>query len=77
MNVALRRARKDAKLTQEQLAAKSGVDQTSISRIEVTSSQPSEDTKKRLAEALGVDVSDIFPLPAIAPAQSLTSAVNP
>lgn len=61
MNVALRTARKNAKFTQERLADVSGVDQTTISRIEVTSSQPSGDTKARLAAALNVSVEQLFP----------------
>jgi len=54
MSVTLREARKRAGLTQEQLANKSGVDQTSISRLETTHSQPTDETRERLAKALGI-----------------------
>lgn len=41
-------------LTQEELAAKSGVDQTYISLIERFLRNPSDDIKRRLAKALGI-----------------------
>jgi len=41
-------------MTQEQLAAKSGVDQTYISLVERLKRNPSDDIKKRLARALGI-----------------------
>jgi transcriptional regulator with XRE-family HTH domain len=51
----LREARRRAKLTQEQLAAKSSVDQTTISSLETgRHSNPTLDTVERLAKALGI-----------------------
>jgi len=51
----LRAARERANLTQEQLAAKSGVDQRAISKLELVVTNPSFDTAVRLADALDVD----------------------
>lgn len=48
------RERKKPPMTQEELAAKSRVDQTYISLIERLLRVPSDDIKKRLAKALGV-----------------------
>ena len=47
------------RLTQAQLAATVGVDQSLISRIELGSVSCSIDTTVRLAEALGLGLSDI------------------
>lgn len=41
-------------MTQDDLAAKSGVDQTHVSSIEIGRRLPSDDVKKRLAKALGI-----------------------
>lgn len=41
-------------LTQEELAARSGVDQTYISLIERCLRNPSDDIKRKLAKALGI-----------------------
>lgn len=48
------RERKRPPMTQEQLADKSGVDQTYISLIERLLRVPSDDIKQRLAKALGI-----------------------
>lgn len=54
--ITLREARKRAKLTQVQLAAKSGIPQTNISKIELgTIVSPSFDTVVHLAAALDID----------------------
>ncbi|HUY74525.1 MAG TPA: helix-turn-helix transcriptional regulator [Candidatus Dormibacteraeota bacterium] len=47
--------RRDLKLTQENLAARSGVAQTEISRIERGRKSPTMDTFSRLASALAID----------------------
>lgn len=53
--VTLRAARKRAGLTQDELAAKSGIDQTTISSLETyRHTNPTPETKERLAEALGI-----------------------
>ena len=55
----VRLARAELGLTQAQLAATVGVDQSLISRIELGSVSCSIDTTVRLAEALGLGLSDI------------------
>jgi transcriptional regulator with XRE-family HTH domain len=59
MPTTLRQARLRRKLTQDDLAAKSGVDQTHISSIEIGRRVPSDDVKERLAKALGIAPSRI------------------
>lgn len=54
MTTTLREARRKKRMTQDDLAAKSGVDQTHISSIEIGRRTPSDDVKKRLAKALGI-----------------------
>jgi transcriptional regulator with XRE-family HTH domain len=56
----LRLMRKRARLTQEQLAEKVGVEQGYISRIERGKQSPSLDVTYRLAAALGVNPGDLF-----------------
>jgi transcriptional regulator with XRE-family HTH domain len=50
----LRDARKKRGMTQDDLAAASGVDQTMISSVEIGRRSPSDDVKTRLAKALGI-----------------------
>lgn len=54
--ILLRDARRGRKWTQERLAAESGIDQTTISRLEKAHSNPNptEATKNALAKALGI-----------------------
>lgn len=59
MSETLRAARLRRKLTQDDLAAKTGIDQTHISSIEIGRRYPSEDTVKRLAKALRVTPSSL------------------
>jgi transcriptional regulator with XRE-family HTH domain len=47
-------ARRNAGLTQTQLAAKTGIDQNDISRIETGEANPSLSTLKRLAAGMGM-----------------------
>ena len=54
MTTTLREARRRRKFTQDELAAKSGVDQTHISSIETGRRIPSDDVTERLAKALGI-----------------------
>jgi DNA-binding XRE family transcriptional regulator len=53
----LRRARG---LTQQQLADNAGVSRASVARIEGESATPDLSTLAKLAEALGVEVGDLF-----------------
>ena len=55
----LAEARKGRKLTQTQLAARLGVPQSQISRIERSPDQTTLRTLKRIAKALGVDVKNL------------------
>lgn len=54
-HIHIRAARTRAKLTQEQLAEKSGIDQRVISSLETRVSNPSWLTALAVAEALDVD----------------------
>jgi transcriptional regulator with XRE-family HTH domain len=56
----LRRARERAELTQEQVAERSGVHATEVSRIEGGKRDPKVSTVQRLAEAIGVTASDLL-----------------
>ena len=59
----LRTARTKAGLTQEELAEKSGVEQTTISNLETGRVQsPQWDTVAKLADALGLDPYKLFPI---------------
>lgn len=53
------REQHDPPMTQEQLAERSGVDQTYISLIERLLRNPSDDIKARLATALGISPSSL------------------
>lgn len=56
----IKMARKNAKFTQIELAAKSGVSNSQISNIELGHSIASIDTAKKLAKALGVEFEEIL-----------------
>jgi len=56
----LREMRKRALLTQQQLAAKSGVGITTIVRIERNQVEPQARTIRKLAEALGVEAHELL-----------------
>ena len=56
----LRRTRKQALLTQQQLADKSGVGITTIVRIERNQVEPQARTIRKLAEALGVEPHELL-----------------
>jgi len=56
----LRRARKAAGLTQEQVAFKANLDRTYISQLEHDKKSPTVDVLFRLCEALGVQAARII-----------------
>ena len=58
----IRELREKAGLTQVQLAQKSGLPQSHISRLEVQKHSPSHATLQRIAIALGVDVKELDPV---------------
>ena len=55
--------RHDAKMTQDDLAAASGIDKGSIVRYEGASVTPGLDKAYKLAVALGVTLDDLCPMP--------------
>ena len=54
----IRLARKNAKLTQEELAEKIGISAKQISRIEIATYSPSLSTFLKLINVLNIDISD-------------------
>lgn len=52
--------RKEAGLTQEQLAVKTNLDRTFIGYIEKGNRSPSVETSNKIARALGVKIDEIF-----------------
>lgn len=60
IKVKLREVRERKLLTQDELAARSGITQTSISAIEVGKHEPRISTVRRLAAALGVEPEELL-----------------
>lgn len=59
---ALNRARREKRLSIQQLADEAGVEFLTIQRIELGLTQnPWEETKHKIADALGTDVFDLWP----------------
>jgi transcriptional regulator with XRE-family HTH domain len=56
----VRRLRDERALTQEELAEKAGITVAALSRIERNSAEPRAKTRRRLAEALGVDPRELL-----------------
>ena len=56
----MRQYRRNARLTQAELAEKTGIHVNTIARLERGEHTPSHPTLKKLAEALGVSISDIL-----------------
>ncbi len=56
----LKKVRKEKKISQEQLEARSGVSQSAISAIELRKHTPSIETLEMLAKGLRVPVSDLI-----------------
>jgi DNA-binding XRE family transcriptional regulator len=52
--------RKEAGLTQEQLAVKTNLDRTFIGYLEKGNRSPSLETSNKIARALGIKIEDIF-----------------
>ena len=52
--------RKDAGLTQDQLAVKTGLDRTFIGYLEKGNRNPSVETANKIARVLGVKIGEIF-----------------
>jgi transcriptional regulator with XRE-family HTH domain len=56
----IKELRKAKGLSQEELSEKVGIDSKHLSRIEVGKSYPSIDTLERIANALNVEIKDLF-----------------
>jgi transcriptional regulator with XRE-family HTH domain len=56
----IQRLRLEAKISQEELAARMDVDQAYVSRLEAGDKNPTVATLHAAAMALGVEVSDLF-----------------
>ncbi len=56
----LRKARDDAKLTQEQLSYAAEIDRTYISQLEHNKKSPTVDVLFRICKALGVSASEVI-----------------
>lgn len=63
----IKRVRLARGISQLRLAASSGMDTSTISRIELGKQAPRDDTLKRLAEALDCEISDFFNTTNISP----------
>lgn len=60
MKIRLRAVRERALMTQDELAERSGIAQTTISALELGKQQPRIKTVRALAEALGVDARELI-----------------
>jgi len=56
----LKRKRRELGMNQDELAAKTGINRTYISRIESESGNPTFDVVKRIADGLGISMSEFF-----------------
>jgi len=56
----IKELRKAKRLSQDQLSEKINIDPKHLSRIEVGKSYPSLDTLEKIAQALGVEMKDLF-----------------
>jgi transcriptional regulator with XRE-family HTH domain len=56
----VKRLRDKRALTQEELAEKAGLTVAALSRIERNNAEPRPTTRRKLAEALGVDPSELI-----------------
>lgn len=66
-HVFLREWRKFRKLTQEQVADRTGIDQSTVQRIEAGKLPYNEETLQRFAHAFGCDVADLFTINPLKP----------
>lgn len=60
VNKAIKRCRKEKKLTQCELARNAGISNTYLSDIERERSNPSIETLNKIAEALQIDIKTLF-----------------
>ena len=69
----LRRYRQAAKLSQEEVAARAGIDRTYVSSLERSKYAAGIDVVDRLARVLGVEAADLLRKPAIAARRKRTT----
>lgn len=75
--MALRLARENLRMTQEELGERTGVSQQAISKVERGIVCPNDRTKVMLARALGADVGVLFGWPATAHKASSSGGSGP
>lgn len=60
LSVIVRRLRRQAGLTLSELGKRSGISSSALSKIENGQMSPTYDTMQRLADGLGIDITDLF-----------------
>ncbi len=72
----IKELRKAKGLSQEELSEKVGIDSKHLSRIEVGKSYPSLDTLERIANALNVEIKDLFEFMHLSRKRDLTDNIS-
>ncbi|MCG2709597.1 MAG: helix-turn-helix domain-containing protein [Thermodesulfovibrionales bacterium] len=72
----IKELRKAKGLSQEELSEKVGIDSKHLSRIEVGKSYPSLDTLEKIANALNVEIKDLFEFMHLSRGKELTDNVS-
>jgi len=72
----IKELRKAKGLSQEELSEKVGIDSKHLSRIEVGKSYPSLDTLERIANALNVEIKDLFEFMHLSRNRDLTDNIS-
>lgn len=72
----IKELRKAKGLSQEKLSEKVGIDSKHLSRIEVGKSYPSLDTLEKIANALHVEIKDLFEFIHLSPSKELTDSIS-
>ena len=72
----IKELRKAKGLSQEELSEKVGIDSKHLSRIEVGKSYPSLDTLERIANALNIEIKDLFEFMHLSRNRDLTDNIS-
>jgi len=72
----IKELRKAKGLSQEKLSEKVGIDSKHLSRIEVGKSYPSLDTLEKIANALHVEIKDLFEFIHLSPSKELPDSIS-
>ena len=72
----IKELRKAKRLSQDELSEKINIDPKHLSRIEVGKSYPSLDTLERIANALNVEIKDLFEFMHLSRSKELTDNVS-